>query len=387
MSKTKRIRQANKGEAQIISFICGIVFAVFCVLYFYLLQSDFIGYEQHRLSAGQTVYHPIVGTVVLSVVLTLLGFLHHCFFRFPAHSVALSWFPSCYLMLLLTSVHFDDISSDGGHTPIVALCIIAILYLVVHILLHLYFKRQGEKSPMTDNLKTNLIILSVMFFFTGLLANTTHLFHYEMKVARLSDSRCFDDALKVGSHYALTTRSLSANRAYALSQKGELGEHLFSYPAQGSQDLLAIRQDSMLSRHNVQMFQHIGYVPNTDGDFPVTRFLEMAHHKDTLSSRCLADYLLCAYLLDRNLPDFVSILPQSYDMSVERLPRHFREALLLYAQAHQDLPFDSTIWTPQDAERFDTFLRLFQDGGDDSINAVVSSSLFADTYWHYYFFE
>ena len=226
-----------------------------------------------------------------------------------------------------------------------------------------------------------------MFFVTGRFANTNHLFHYEMKVARLVGSGFYDDALQVGSHYAKTTRNLTSQRAYALSQKGELGEGLFSYPMQGSQYLLPIVQDRVFSHNNRQVFRSLGYIPNTDGDFPTTRFLEMANRRDTLSSRTLHDYLLCAYLLDRNLPAFNSLLKLTYMQSEERLPRYYREALLLSAQAHEDLRADSTTWTTQDAERFDDFLGVLQEVGEDSLDAVASSCLFGDTYWHYYFFE
>ena len=156
---------------------------------------------------------------------------------------------------------------------------------------------------------------------------------------------------------------------------------------QGSQYLLPIVQDRVFSRNNRQVFRSLGYIPNTDGDFPTTRFLEMANRRDTLSSRTLHDYLLCAYLLDRNLPAFNSLLKQTYMQSEERLPRYYREALLLSAQAHEDLLADSTTWTTQDAERFDDFLGVLQEVGEDSLDAVASSCLFGDTYWHYYFFE
>ncbi|MBQ7182144.1 MAG: hypothetical protein IJR87_12760 [Bacteroidaceae bacterium] len=236
-------------------------------------------------------------------------------------------------------------------------------------------------------MRTNLLILAFMFFVTGRLANTNHLFHYEMKVARLADSGLYDEALQVGSHYTKTSRNLTAQRAYALSQKDKLGEDLFSYPMLGSQYLLPIMRDRVFSRNNRHVFLSLGYIPNTDGDFPVTHFLEMANRRDTLSSSTLHDYLLCAYLLDRNLPAFTSLLQQTYMQSEELLPRYYREALLLSAQAHEDLREDSTIWTTQDAELFDAFLGILKEVGEDSLDAAPCSCLFGDTYWHYYFFE
>lgn len=387
MTKPKHTRPENSRDSRIVSIICGAIFAVFCVLYLHLLQPDLIGLEQHRASSGQTVYNPLVGTIILSTLLTLTGFLLHYLIRLPLKVSALSWMPSCYLLLILTCTHFDDIPSDAGKTPVAALCIIPVVYFISLILSRIYPYAQTEKLPLGSYLRTNLLILSLLFFVTGRFANTNHLFHYEMKVARLAGSGFYDDALQVGSHYAKTTRNLTSQRAYALSQKGELGEGLFSYPMQGSQYLLPIVQDRVFSRSNRQVFRSLGYIPNTDGDFPTTRFLEMANRRDTLSSRPLHDYLLCAYLLDRNLPAFNSLLKQTYMQSEERLPRYFREALLLSAQAHEDIRADSTTWTTQDAERFDDFLGGLQELGEDSLDAVASSCLFGDTYWHYYFFE
>lgn len=387
MTKVKHTRPDKNRDSQVINIICGSVFAVFCVLYLHLLQPDLIGLEQHRASSGQTAYTPIVGTIILSSLLTLTGFLLHYLLRLPLRVSALSWVPSCYLLLILTCTHFDDIPSDVGHTPIAVLCIIPVVYFISLILSHIYPYAPTEKTPIGSYLRTNLLILSLMFFITGRFANTNHLFHYEMEIARLTDSGHYDDALQVGSHYAKTTRILTSQRAYALSLKGELGEGLFSYPMQGSQDLLPILQDRVFSDNNHQVFRSLGYIPNTDDDFPATHFLEMAHRRDTLSSRPLQDYLLCAYLLDRNLPAFTSLLQQTYMQSEERLPRYFREALLLSAQAHEDLRADSTMWTSQDTERFGAFLEVLHEAGEGNADAAASSCLIGDTYWHYYFFE
>ena len=77
MTKPKHTRPENNRDSQVISIICGVIFAVFCVLYLHLLQPDLIGLEQHRASSGQTVYNPLVGTIILSTLLTLTGFLLH----------------------------------------------------------------------------------------------------------------------------------------------------------------------------------------------------------------------------------------------------------------------------------------------------------------------
>ena len=81
-----------------------------------------------------------------------------------------------------------------------------------------------------------------------------------------------------------------------------------------------MRRDSLL--------KHLGGRPLYAMD--VDTYLH-ALQRDSLATPLVADYLLCSYLIDRNLTAFAEALPTYYPDSVA-LPRYYREALQVYHQ-------------------------------------------------------
>ena len=117
----------------------------------------------------------------------------------------------------------------------------------------------------------------------------------------------FDGALRVGESNQSFTPRLTAMRAYALSRCNILGDSLFCYPLRaGSQDLLPVCPDTLI-RGNVQsdIYEYLGARPASKFSEPhVTHFLELVYQHDTIPRPQVAQYLLCSYLLDKNLKPF-----------------------------------------------------------------------------------
>ena len=98
------------------------------------------------------------------------------------------------------------------------------------------------------------------------------------------------------------------------------------------------------------------------------------------------DYLLCACLIDRDLKSFMRILPRYYSVT-DDLPRHYREACLLYHRLNNlDLPVDKREIAAEIAN-YDDFCAILKANRDPvRRNAALRDSYFG-TYWYYYYSE
>lgn len=108
--------------------------------------------------------------------------------------------------------------------------------------------------------------------------------HYADRMEQLMADGDYQRALQVGERSDKTDRRLMLLRIDALGHEGQLGDRLFTYPLTGRSGSLAQRG---------------------------------------------GDYALCACLIDKQLDRFVRLLPKYYP-TTENLPRHYREALVLY---------------------------------------------------------
>lgn len=108
--------------------------------------------------------------------------------------------------------------------------------------------------------------------------------HYADRMEQLMADGDYQRALQVGERSDKTDRRLMLLRIDALGHEHQLGDRLFTYPLTGRSGSLAQRG---------------------------------------------GDYALCACLIDKQLDRFVRLLPKYYP-TTENLPRHYREALVLY---------------------------------------------------------
>lgn len=155
------------------------------------------------------------------------------------------------------------------------------------------------------------------------------------------------------------------------------------------------------------MRQHLGGFPIHD-----MNALNYLRYKttDSLASDPVKQYLLCALLLERRLPEFVDSLISFYvpkdtllaltkpkktfgktkkqalpPIQLYDLPRHYAEALILYSHQHTH---PRAIYV--DDQRLSSFLsfyraytnrKLQKDDNPDEMNA------YTDTYWFYYYYK
>jgi len=182
------------------------------------------------------------------------------------------------------------------------------------------------------------LAVAMLMFIIGIAIDATDVERYARRVKHYMDEGDYGKALQVGERSVKTNRELLLLRMEALDHEHLLGERLFAYPVVGRGEPLAVKG---------------------------------------------RDYELCAYLIDKNLDKFVAALPKYYTIS-SQLPRHYREALVLYCHlrgnpvvVYHDNVMDTDFQDMQEQQR---------KYADKKARQVALSKNYVGTYWYYYYF-
>lgn len=160
--------------------------------------------------------------------------------------------------------------------------------------------------------------------------------HYADRMERLMADGDYEGALHVGERSDKTDRRLMLLRIDALGHLHQLGDRLFTYPLTG--------------------------------------------HSGSLAQRG-GDYALCACLIDKQLDRFVHLLPKYYP-STDNLPRHYREALVLYnhLRANPALVYHDDV---MDTDYRD-LKQLERQYSDRRARQMAVFQQYEKTYWYYF---
>lgn len=373
-----------KRTARYMIGACGLLFSVFSLSYLIGLQSDVMSMTQHLLSKGSTTYSHTWGGIIITSLLLLLATLYKRTKIFPTHSQALYFFPSCIILGLITCV----VPEEGWDVNIkvswvyLSLCILIYLF-ATWVSLHFPNTRNGKQNLM-PHLWTNILLMALQFCMIGSIGNCNDIYHYRLRTERLIMEGNDSTALSVGKMSQATDRNLSALRAFALSRRGELGEKLLEYPQEyGSNGLLPKPTDT-ISTYNwtKKLYRYLGGYPGR-GITDAKQFLEILSQYDN-ARPATHDYLLCAYLLDKELDKFVTTLPTFYIMN-DSLPVHYKEAIIIYTQEKGEV---CNYFTDKSIEEsingYNNFARQFNDSIERSNKCRRE---YGHTYWWYYHFK
>ena len=110
--------------------------------------------------------------------------------------------------------------------------------------------------------------------------------------------------------------------------------------------------------------------------------------RDSLAKAAVADYALCGRLVDRDLEGFVRLLPKYYEAGAA-LPRHYREALVLYAHERRgsvpsligDLQSPAYEALNQEYEQLQQLLAQYAEDSERQLRLLEN---YRNTYWYYY---
>lgn len=375
---------ANNGT--LLQTACAIVFLLFVFVYLYFFQADLLSMLQHVLSGGATHYDRTVGTVVITAVLYLVHLGAKRLGGLDRVCHALSYFPSLLLLAALT-----DVEVDFSVNPLRGLWLwLAPLLLAVYVFLSLAVKYNWiETLPPSYSapisvLWKNLLLMACMFIAVCLCGNNDSVLHYRLRVERLLGSGAYSKALMVGEKSDETDASLTMLRAYALSRSGQLGERLFEFPLTGGS--YALLPDGKGVRCLLYPEDRIvrALSIRKKGDMTPMEYL-LYIERNGLGRKPVTDYILCGYLLDRNIDAFVNAIRRKYSLTSPSLPKHYKEALTLYTHLRSNpvLVYHNEI---MDADYAD-FQNLEHKYTDARERESYVRDMYGDTYWFYYFYH
>lgn len=381
-------RSINTNNSTLVNSVCAIVFMLFTFVYLYSFQADLLAMEQHVLSGGTTRYDKTIGAVLITTVLFLLQLGVGRLTRFDGWMHILNYVPSLLLLTVLTSGNQDFDINAFPETVVIIVSVILILYIIVAVLFRLKIPFSVNTSfigSVYGNLWKSLLALSVMFLIVCTLGNTNEVFHYRLRIERLLTLNNYDEALTIGEKSDDTDANLTMLRAYALSRTKQLGERLFEYPIpKGGSDMLLPDGSNIkcLLFPESEIFKQLGI--RKKGSMKSLEYLLYLENHG-LAMKSVTDYILCGYLLDKNLDGFVDVIKNKYNLSSPSLPKHYREALTLYTHQRSNpvLVFHSEI---MDADYAD-FQKLEKQYSDKSERFSYVKDTYGETYWFYYFYQ
>lgn len=365
---------------------CAIVFIIFTFSYLYFFQADLLSMEQHLLSGGTTKYDRTIGAVIVTFILYFLQTFVKRIVRFNDKLFALTYTPSLLLLIILTNIRETDDGIRLSTTWMITVTIIFICFIIyafMNIRKGRFIRHLKNQKLKLSVLWQNLLLLSVMLIFTCMGGNTNKVFHYRLRMEQLLYSGEYSKALKVGEKSNDTDKNLTMLRIFALSKNKQLGEKLFEYPLSGGSISLLPNGNNVgcLYYPNSEIFKNLGY--RKKGRIESMDYL-LYLNNNGLAFRQVTDYILCGYLLDKKLDNFVQEIQHKYNLNSLSLPKHYKEALTLYTHLRSN---PITVYHNEimdtDYSDFQKLMRKYKNK-DEKMSHI--RDVYGNTYWFYYFF-
>ena len=370
----------------IIRMMCAIVFVLFTWGWLYFFQADALAMTQHVMSGGLTHYNRLVGAIIITAVLMILQYIVNGVTKLNKRFHALTYVPSMLLLALLTDVSqtIDKGISLSRSFGLVAFFAVAWVVLI-------FFVRQYEKVVkefhipfFSRSMWLNMLMMVVMITCVAWIGNTNAVFLYRMKVEGHLMRGEYHQARKVGQKSLESDADLMMLRMYVLAHCNELGEHIFEYPITGnSSDILPTNgQTKMLLYPTDSLYRFMGARPAVPME--PERYLTMLQRRDSVNYIAIADYLLCGYLIDKQLDRFAQEISHYYPLNAQ-LPKHYREALTLYTHSRSN---PSVVYrVPEVEENYANYQELKKQYQDPMEQKTRVSEEYRGTYWYFYDYE
>lgn len=382
-----------------VRLLCAALFILFSFFWLYYFQADTIAVAQHGLSDGKTHYERGVGAVIITAVLYILHLLVYAVVRLSRRTHALTYLPSMMMLAFISSVsHPFSWGAWYWAGPLVLVLWGVTVWLARKML------------PFSDDVKEdtglfsrrswlNMLQMAGMMLCVVAVSDTNAVNHFKAHAEVALQTARPEEATRVGERSMETDESLTMLRVFALSRQGLLGERLFTYPVSGSSldmlplqgsksrlmlladtvlwDYFGLRPDSIVARAEAQG-SHLGIY---GGQLNTRQYLDSLM-TDTLATSAWQDYLLTGSLIDRRLDSFVVQLPRYYPLHADSLPRHYREALLLYQQRCDSTFTYADSLLLSEWQEFAAADTLYSRRSE----RIIRSDDHRHTYWYYYFY-
>ena len=313
----------KRRTARIIAVASGLLFSVFSVVYLSVFQKEVMEALHYSLAQGKTVYAPWMSAIIGTIVLLVLRWGINALVGLKGPLKALSYFPPCLLLGVLTDVghgvyHGEGISAQWAWLlPLLLVLHVVIGKLLAHAC-KLWVNPDLEEGVMVNS---NLFILLFLCLMTACIGNSNIHFHHELKVEEALRKQDYVMAREVGMKSMDPSRNLTALRAYAMSREGTMGEYLFQYPQlYGAAGLLmGISDDKALRLNADSLYVYLGARPAL-GE-PAMNFFSRICEEES-GNYTTMDYYLSALLLERKLEKFVQAFDELYTVR-DSIPHYY----------------------------------------------------------------
>ena len=381
-------RKNRNSSTLTIHVMCAIVFVLFSLAWLYFFQADVMAMTQYELSGGLTHYNAAVGALIITVLLYLLQLVVYALTRLKKRSHALTYVLSMLILAMLTDVS-QQIAADGDVDHTISWWLVALIILVWGGLV--FLARQFQQVEDDDSYSfvspamwINMLTMSLLMLGVAWLGNTNAVFHYRMQTEALLAKGEYEKALMIGKKSLESDNHLMMLRMYALARTDGLGQHLFEYPvsADSSEILPTNGKVRMMLCPEDSLYRFLGARPAEKME--PERYLLMLLRRDSVPRRTIGDYLLCSYLINKDIDRFAREVGRYYVVN-DSLPKHYREALTLYIHQRSN-PLFVTHFTVTE-EDFNNFREMEREYPTLSERKGKIGEQYRGTYWYYYKYE
>jgi uncharacterized membrane protein HdeD (DUF308 family) len=374
----------NRDSEKIANVCCTLLFGAFTFLYLYYFQDDMLAYAQYVLSEGKTTYNSFVGAFIITGVLLILSLLSASAFARNLSSLpALYNLPAVLVLAAITDINIVESEKINvfGYTWLISI-IIFILFLIINgVAKNFASIRTRKQNTNYRDLWINLFVLFSLLMFAIYCANTSEKDHVTIRSERLMSRGEFNKAYNILSVSKENSSELTILRAFSLAKTGQLGEKFFNTAiVRGSSNLLPMYSIKLQMFPANIIYKALGGIPSKG--LTVKSYLEIMAKKEMLSNLG-KDYLLTAYLMDRDLDKFAEHYYKFRD-SKEPVPKNFCEALILYARLRSNPIISLSI--PEKEADFNDFQALIKKYPEKTLCENALRDIYGNTYWFYYYF-
>lgn len=373
----------KNGSTITIRVMCAIVFIVFSFCWLFFFQSDLLTVTQSVLSDGLTTYRPVLGAIIITALLQILQIIVYALSGIKKRAHGLTYVPSMLILALLTDISIGiegrDVHDWSWYHPVIIMVLWIPLVWILHLVQEL--ENDTDYSLFSRPIWINMLLMSLQIMCVAWIGSTNAVFQYRMRTeVRLAEGN-YKKALEVGRRSLESDPSLMMLRMYALARENALGDRLFEYPVSGNSSQI-LPNDSTIDMVYCpvdSLWRFLGGRP-AKGMEPM-RYLELLASRDSVAPRQVADYRLCGLLIERDLDRFAFELRRYYPLD-EHLPRHYREALILYAHSRSNpLYVYHHAVTEEDWRNLQELERRYPSFSERHVSV---ENQYRGTYWYYY---
>ena len=335
----------------IIRMMCAIVFVLFTWGWLYFFQADALAMTQHVLSGGLTHYNRLVGAIIITAVLMILQYIVNGVTKLNKRFHALTYVPSMLLLAMLTDVSqtIDKGISLSRSFGLVAFFAVAWVVLIFFVRQYENVVKEFHIPFFSRSMWLNMLMMVAMITCVAWIGNTNAVFQYRMKV---------EGHLMRGEYHEYP---ITGNSSQIL-------------PTSGKTKMLLCPTDSI--------YKFMGARPAVPME--PERYLAMLQRRDSVNHIAIADYLLCGYLIDKQLDRFAQEISHYYPLNAQ-LPKHYREALTLYTHSRSN---PSVVYqVPEVEENYANYQELKKQYRDPMEQKTRVSEEYRGTYWYFYDYE